>query len=103
MPRVLDGSHTERHRAVTARKDEFARRKAIVQWMAEKTVRSLSDVGRSVATDYKNPEQVLQMVTDDTVPRDAEAARQLVISQGPKMLAVAPEDPGSEEEQNGAQ
>lgn len=103
---VLERIQIERNMSEADMKDEFERRKRIIRWMVENNIRALDDVGRIIATYYRNPDAVLAMIDDmPKVTDPASVSRALVPVEathehaGPLSLEVE----GVEEAKHGAQ
>jgi flagellar protein FlaI len=93
---VLERIQIERNMSESDMKDEFDRRKRIIHWMVEKDIRALDEVGRIIATYYRNPDAVMALVDADA---GIEQLHTMLVpvptSDGPtEMLAVEPETEG---------
>jgi hypothetical protein len=64
---VLERIQIERNMSEADMRDEFGRRKRIIRWMVDNNIRALDDVGRIIATYYRNPHAVLAMI--DRMPK----------------------------------
>lgn len=71
---VLERIQIERNWDESFMKDEFDRRKRIIRWMVDKSVRTLPDVGRIIATYYRNPQAVMRVVESDGKMKDLDRA-----------------------------
>ena len=69
---VLERIQIERNMSESDMRDEFDQRKRIIRWMVDNDVRSLADVGRIIATYYRDPEKILQLIGQGA---DAETVR----------------------------
>ncbi|HVM46287.1 MAG TPA: type II/IV secretion system ATPase subunit [Candidatus Thermoplasmatota archaeon] len=98
---VLERIQIERNMGESDMKDEFDRRKRVIRWMVDNNIRSLEDVGRIIATYYRNPAAVLAMI-EQPPASPAEAMKALVPVEvrehEPMALELVPE-----EAQNGPQ
>ncbi|HUR69061.1 MAG TPA: type II/IV secretion system ATPase subunit [Candidatus Thermoplasmatota archaeon] len=94
---VMERIQIERNMSEADMKDEFERRKRIIRWMVDNNIRSLEEVGRIIATYYRNPNAVIAML--DAAPSDGQdAIRSLVpVSEheGPLALTVEEEGPAN--------
>lgn len=69
---VLERIQIERNMSESDMRDEFDQRKRIIRWMVDNDVRSLADVGRIIATYYRDPDKILQLIGEGA---DAETVR----------------------------
>ena len=100
---VLERIQIERNMSESDMKEEFDRRKRVIRWMVANNIRSLEDVGRIIATYYRNPAAVMAMI-EQAPAGGAEAMKSLVpvemAPHEPKPLDLVPV---AEEAQNGPQ
>ena len=59
---VLERIQVERNITEREINEEFQRRKSIIAWMVANDIRDLADVGRIIATYYKDPDAVMRML-----------------------------------------
>lgn len=94
---VLERIQIERNMGEADMREEFERRRRIIHWMVENDVRSLADVGRIIATYYRDPEKIIQLIGEDAPP---EVVREAIVTPGeeppsthePMALALVDED-----------
>ncbi|HET6404327.1 MAG TPA: type II/IV secretion system ATPase subunit [Candidatus Thermoplasmatota archaeon] len=100
---VLERIQIERNMNESDMKEEFERRKRIIRWMVDNNIRALDDVGRIIATYYRNPAAVMAMI-DQQPAGGAEAMKALVPVEEPAHAPATLElVPVAEEAQHGPQ
>jgi len=98
---VLERIQMERNMSESDMRDEFDRRKRIIRWMVDKNIRSLEEVGRIIATYYRNPQAVMDLVDADA---DAEHVHDVLKQEPapqphePESLALVPTEDEEESE-----
>ena len=109
---VLERIQMERNMTESDMREEFDRRKRVIRWLVDKKIRALDEVGRIIATYYRNPDVIMRLVDADAdgeqlkqvlsgtpAPAAAQAPGALVVQEQAQALREA----DAAEAQNGAQ
>ena len=62
---VLERIQMERNMSESDMREEFDRRKRVIRWLVDKKIRALDEVGRIIATYYRNPDVIMRLVDAD--------------------------------------
>ena len=109
---VLERIQMERNMSESDMREEFDRRKRVIRWLVDKKIRALDEVGRIIATYYRNPDVIMRLVDADAseeqvkeslskapTPPPSSGPGALVVQEQAEALQAAEEA----EAQNGAQ